>query len=590
MVAPTPDHNRETVARKKSRASLKAFTSRARWWVRHELSLRQLRGMLLWAGLVGFGGALVTIGFREAIHLVEYFLTGYSGSFAKAAASLPPWRRMLTPALGALVAGLILQYGMHLTKGRRGRTNYMEAVVLGDGFMSVKGSLVKSSSSLMSIGSGGSIGREGAMVQLSAMLGSTLGRVLKFPAPQRRIMVACGAAAGIASAYNAPLAAAVFVAEIVIGGIAFDTTAPIIVSAVIANATVHGLLGYAPVFEIPPVRMETPWELVFFLFLGLMAGRLAPLYLRLLKSTSERFQRLNAPLYVKFFLGGLGVGVLSIFSPSVWGNGNSVVNSLLHNSWTVKALLLMLLLKVGATALTVGSGAVGGVFTPTLFVGATLGSLLGTCFHLLAPELTGTTTAYVVVGMGAFLSATTKAPLMGILMVFELTRQYEIVLPLMLAGITANYLALPSGISMYGAELEKGGASSKELSLPSLVQPEFSFPLQADATVEMMARRFQEIPYNHISIVDSEGRWLGVVGRKDLSTLTSPERRASELVRTDKRCLRSGMSLQEAMRAASEIRSELLPLVESETDRFLGTIAKSDLLAVMSRTWIRETS
>lgn len=540
--------------------------------------------MVLWAGLVGFCGALVTVGFREAVHLVEYLLTGHSGSFVEAAASLPSWRRMLTPALGACVAGLILQYGMHLTTGRRGRTSYIEAVILGDGFISVRGSLVKSSSSLMSISSGGSIGREGAMVQLSAMLGSTLCRLLRFPAPQRRIMVACGAAAGIASAYNAPLAAAVFVAEIVIGGIAFDTTAPIIVSAVIANATVHGLLGYAPVFEIPPVRMSSPWELIFFLALGLLAGRLAPLYLWLLRVTAERFRALPAPLFVKLSLGGLGVGIISVASPQVWGNGFSVVNSILHNPWTVKALLATLVLKVAATTLTVGSGAVGGVFTPTLFVGATLGALLGTCFQELVPELTGTTTAYAVVGMGAFLSATTRAPLMGILMVFELTQQYEIVLPLMLASIMANYLALPYGASMYEEALKRGSGGDKFSLLLMLLQ-ESHQAVDRETTLEVLLQRFREVPYNHVSVIDEEGRWLGVVGRKDVTTALDPECRAGDLVRPTKRFLHSNMSLEEALKAASEIPSELLPLVEADTSKFLGTIAKSDLLAVVSRSW-----
>ena len=187
--------------RPRNRPWLRAWSSRARWWARHELALNQFRGMLLWAGLIGFCGALVTIGFREAIELIEFVLTGETGSLVQVATDLPLWRRLLTPALGGCLAGLILHYGMSLAKGKRRTTDYMEALTVGDGFISIRASLVKSTSSLFSIGSGGSIGREGAMVQLAAMFGSTLCRVLKFPTPQRRTMVACGAAAGIASAY-----------------------------------------------------------------------------------------------------------------------------------------------------------------------------------------------------------------------------------------------------------------------------------------------------------------------------------------------------------------------------------------------------
>jgi H+/Cl- antiporter ClcA len=537
--------------------------------------------MLLWAGLIGFCGALVTIGFREAIELIEFVVTGETGSLVQVATDLPLWRRLLTPALGGCLAGLILHYGMSLAKGKRRTTDYMEALTVGDGFISIRASLVKSTSSLFSIGSGGSIGREGAMVQLAAMLGSTLCRVLKFPTPQRRTMVACGAAAGIASAYNAPLAAAVFVAEVVVGSIEFETIAPIIVSSVIANATVHGLMGYAPVFEIPVIQPVGHWELPFYLLLGLLAGRLAPAYLWLLKKSSQGFQKLALPLFAQLALGGLGLGLISLLSPKVWGNGYDVVNSILHDSWTVGALLFILVLKVAATSLTVGSGAVGGVFTPTLFVGAALGSCLGTQIDLWAPDLIGPATAYALVGMGAFLSATTRAPLMAILMVFEMTRQYEIVLPLMLASITANYLALPYGVSMYADSLKRTPRSlPPDLTLMAMLTPEVATTVSADAGLDRVKHKLLNTPFNHLHVVHEDGRWLGIIVRKALVT-AAPEAVARDLILKGGRYLLSSMSVQDAVKIASEVSSELLPVVEPETFRFLGTVAKSDLVAVL---------
>ncbi len=537
--------------------------------------------MLLWAGLIGFLGALVTVGFREGMHMVEFLLTGKVGSFVQVASGLPLWRRALTPAIGGCLAGLVLQYGISLAKGKRRTTDYMEALTVGDGFISIRASLIKSTSSLFSIGSGGSIGREGAMVQLSAMLGSTLCRILKFPTPQRRTMVACGAAAGIASAYNAPLAAAVFVAEIVIGSIEFEVIAPIIVSAVIANATVHGLMGYAPVFEIPLISPIDSWELPFYLGLGVLAGRLAPVYLWLLKKVGDTLQKLPVPLFLRLTLGGLGVGLISTISPKVWGNGYSVVNSILHDHWTVQALMVVLLLKVAATSLTVGSGAVGGVFTPTLFVGATLGSLVGTQLHLWAPELVTSEVAFVVVGMGAFLSATTRAPLMAILMLFEMTRQYEIVLPLMLASITANYLALPYGVSMYADSLKRTPrALPPDLALLALLTPEVAEKIPHDADLARVKKKLMDTPFNHIHVVDGEGRWLGIIVRKALNTAPD-EALAQDLILEGGRYLLSNMTIQEAVKVAAETTSELLPVVEPETFRFLGTVAKSDLVAAL---------
>lgn len=560
---------------------MRAWSSKARWWARQELALHQFRGMLLWAGLIGFLGALVTVGFREGMHLVEFLLTGKVGSFVQVASGLPLWRRALTPALGGCLAGLVLQYGISLAKGKRRTTDYMEALTVGDGFISIRASLVKSTSSLFSIGSGGSIGREGAMVQLSAMLGSTLCRILKFPTPQRRTMVACGAAAGIASAYNAPLAAAVFVAEIVVGSIEFEVIAPIIVSSVIANATVHGLMGYAPVFEIPLIAPIDSWELPFYLGLGVLAGRLAPVYLWLLKKVGETLQRLPVPLFLRLTLGGLGVGLISTISPKVWGNGYSVVNSILHDHWTVQALMVVLLLKVAATSLTVGSGAVGGVFTPTLFVGAALGSLVGTQLHLWAPNLVASEVPFVVVGMGAFLSATTRAPLMAILMLFEMTRQYEIVLPLMLASITANYLALPYGASMYADSLKRTPRTlPPDLALLALLTPEVAEKIPHDADLARVKKKLMDTPFNHIHVVDAEGRWLGIIVRKALST-AADEALAQDLILEGGRYLLSNMTIQEAVKVAAETTSELLPVVEPETFRFLGTVAKSDLVAAL---------
>jgi H+/Cl- antiporter ClcA len=393
---------------------------------------------LLLAALAGLLGALVTVVFREGIHGLEWLLVGHSGSLVVMALGLPPWQRLLLPAAGGLVAGLILeQIGARL----RGRTttDYMEAVAVGDGWISVRQSLVKSASSLVTVASGGSIGREGAMVQLSAMVASTIGRVGRFPRDRLRLLVAAGAAAGLAAAYNAPIAATLFVAEIVLGSIAIQHIGPLIVAAVIASATVHDIMGYAPVYEIPVFSLVSDWELGLYLLLGIVAGHTAPIFLGLLGHSHRAFARLPIPLSGRMALGGLIVGAISMYEPAVWGNGYSVVNTVLHEPWVWQALLTVMVLKIIATAATHGSGAVGGAFTPTLFVGALLGVLFGTAVHAVLPVGTGPPSAYAVVGMGAMLAATTHAPLMSIMMVFEMTMDYEIVLPLMLAVVTAHY-------------------------------------------------------------------------------------------------------------------------------------------------------
>lgn len=401
------------------------------------LALLQL---LLLSAIAGFLGALVTILFHEGIRGLEWLFSGQSKGVVAMAEHLSPWQRLLLPAAGGLVAGLILQQVGGLLRGRAS-TDYMEAVAIGDGWISVRHSLVKSASSLVTVGTGGSIGREGAMVQLAAMVASALGRLGRFPRDRLRLLVAAGAAAGLAAAYNAPIAATLFVAEIVLGSIALEHIGPLIIAAVIASATVHDIFGYAPVYEIPAFSLVSDWELALYLLLGVAAGHVAPAFLHLLVRAHELFGKLPQIMALRLGLGGLLVGAISVYEPQVWGNGYSVVNSVLRSPWAWQALLTVLVLKMLATAATHGSGAIGGAFTPTLFVGAMLGALFGSAAHVLLPAGTASPSAYAVVGMGAMLAGATHAPLMSILMVFELTMDYQIVLPLMLAAITAHYTA-----------------------------------------------------------------------------------------------------------------------------------------------------
>lgn len=399
---------------------------------------RELHLLLMLSALAGFLGALVTVLFREGIHGMEWLLSGHSGSLVAMSMSLPPWERFLFPIVGGVAAGLVLQEVGRRLKGPR-TTDYMEAIAVGDGWISVRHSLVKAVSSLFTVASGGSIGREGAMVQLSAMVASTLGRLARFPRDPMRLLVAAGAAAGLASAYNAPIAATIFIAEIVLGSIAIDHIGPLIIAAVIANITVHDVFGYAPVYDIPDFHIVSDWELGLYLVLGLLAGHMAPIFLNLLERSHHLFARMPVPLAVRLGIGGLIVGAISVYEPQVWGNGYSVVNAVLLSPWMWQALLTVLVLKMLSTAATHGSGAVGGAFTPTLFVGALLGALFGTLVQVVIPEGTAPPNAYAVVGMGAMLAGTTHAPLMSILMVFEMTMDYQIVLPLMLAVIVAHY-------------------------------------------------------------------------------------------------------------------------------------------------------
>ncbi len=414
-----------------------SYTTRLRLaLIRHE----ELTGIVFWAASIGFLGALASVAFRMAIRLFELALTGHAGSLVLIAALIPWWQRILVPVAGGLAAGLVMHYGARALQARRA-VDYMEAIVVGNGVIGARATLIRSFASLFTIASGGSIGREGPMVQLAALIGSKIGNLVHAPVPRLRLMVACGAAAGITSAYNAPIAGAMFVAEIVMGSIAMESFGPLLVASVTANATIHNFLGFAPVFQAPAFQYLSNWELIAYAVLGVLLGHMAPPFLALLKWSKERFSRLKQPAYAVLPLGGLIVGAISVFVPQVWGNGYSTIGEILRGDLAGQLLALVLIAKVLSTAATVGSGAVGGVFTPTLFVGAAIGAVAGGALHSLLPTVVSSGSAYALVGMGGFLAATTHAPLMSILMIFEMTLDYQVVLPLMLACVTAHYTA-----------------------------------------------------------------------------------------------------------------------------------------------------
>lgn len=397
------------------------------------------RWLLLWAALIGLAGAFATVAFHEGMAFTERLATGHPGSLVAAAEALTPWRRAITPALGGIAAGVFLWWARRIAHGKK-QSDYLEAIAVGDGRQDVRGTLLHSASSLCTIGAGGSIGREGAMVQLAAATGSWIGQLRHFEGDDLRLLLACGAAAGFASAYDAALSGAIFIAEIVYGTLAIRRLGPLMVASVTANVTVHQVLGYKPVYQIPPLHVASLCELPLFLLMGLLLGALAPLFVGMLDGTRRLVRLLPLGLPLKLALGGLVVGAISVWRPEVWGNGYSVVNSVLHTPWPLLLVLSVLIAKVFATAATVGSGAVGGVFTPTIFVGALLGLLAGSATHALWPG-SSLPIVYAVIGMGAFLAATTHAPLMSFLIVFEMTLEYQLVPALMLACLAAYHIS-----------------------------------------------------------------------------------------------------------------------------------------------------
>ena len=561
-------------------------------WFIERAQPSDLQLTLLWAGIVGFCGAICSIAFRLATGTIHKLLTGSPAPhLAESFAHLSPWLRIVVPTIGGLIAGAILQFGMRW-HGQLTTTDYLEAVVLGDGKISTRGSLVKCLSALFSIASGGSIGREGPLVQLSSLAASLAGRFQKWSAPRLRLLVGCGAAAGIASAYNAPIAGALFVAEIVLGSVAMEIFGPLVFSSVIATLTVRGFLGGNPLYDIPPFRLNGNWEIVPYLLLGLFAGLVAPWFIRLLRASERLAARIVAPVYLKMCVGGLIVGVIAVFHPEVCGNGYSAINAILKGEWLWQTLAVILVLKVLATSATFGSGAVGGVFTPTLFVGASLGFLFGDAAQHFPGHLLINPSAFALVGMGAFLAATTHAPIMAIIMIFELTLDYQIILPLMLACVLGYYTSVSiEKRSIYSEALKRKGAGDyrqqlAELHVRDLMKPN-PLAIQPTARFAEIGEKFIASPVNYLYVTEN-GRFIGAVSLHDIkSYLNSPDLAAlviaRDIVRDHFPTVPPEASLAEAMERFARHDGERLPVVgNSGENRLLGSISKTDVILALA--------
>jgi CIC family chloride channel protein len=570
-----------------------SFLLRLRTRAKQLFRLSDAHTMLVWSVIVGVLGALATIAFRQGIDLFQWLFVGKISGFVEMARELPWGVRIWLPAAGGLLAGCALLIARR-GAGQRANSDYMEAIAIGDGVVPVWQSAWRSLSSLFTIGFGGSIGREGSMVQLAALAASVVGRVVHFDTARLRLLVACGAAAGITSAYSAPIAGAFFVSEIVLGSIAMESFGPIVVSSVVANITMREFAGYKPPYEMPVFPAIAGVEVVLFVALGLLCGAAAPQFLHLLDTAKQQFKRLPVPLPVRLALGGLVVGVISVWVPEVWGNGYSVVNQILHSPWTWSALVAVLVFKLIATAATVGSGAVGGIFTPTLFVGAIFGSLFGLVAHAIWPHSTSAAYAYAIVGMGAFLAGATQAPLMAILMIFEMTLSYQVVLPLMLSCVVAYFAARALGkTSMYGITLRRLEDEQERLRLRSLRLRELIKPAQTvvplAASVDHMTRLFLEYPVKYLYVTDTAGCFLGAVALKDITSdllekRDTSERCAADYLQRPFEALTPEMPIGVALQHFMAFQGERLPVVESAAvPKLIGAVYKTSLLDAYGR-------
>ena len=543
-------------------------------------------GFSILAGLVGGIGAIV---FRVLIALVHSFFFGKVLGMISYEAGSFNLGYILLPVMGAFVVALMVRNEEDL-KGN-GIPEVIEAVIFKGGNIPGRFAILKTVATAVTIGSGGSVGREGPIGFIGAALTSILARWFKLSKEMRKLLVTCGLAAGIAGTFNTPLAGAMFALEVVYMGAFSINLVPIFIAAVTGNAVTLAVLNRAVEIEIPGGIGHTLPELPFFFVLGLGLGILAAFYALFLYQLIDRFANSRIPELVKPVVGGFGVGFLGMLFPTygIFGIGYEGMRMAFYGELAVWLLITLGFVKMLATALTIGSGQSGGVFAPSLYIGTMFGAAFGELVRFLFPSLQANPTVYALAGMAAFFSGMTQAPLTQILMVTELTRSYA-VLPAVMTSATMGFLTARfflRGESIYTLKLLRKGyhiKTGKPVILETISVGEIMTKEPVYVTEEMtlfdVESLIGETGHDCFPVVNGRMEVIGIIGIKDILKKPSSLKRMSV-----RRFLRRAYGVtyptetaEDAFEKLMAYDQNLLPVVESPTNkRLVGVVTKRDI-------------
>jgi len=559
------------------------------------LKLPRTTSLVIVAIVVGAATGLGAVAFIRALAFVTHlFFDGGRAAFS----SLGRYYVILLPAIGGSIVGPLIGLFAHEAKGH-GVPEVMTALFARGGRIRTRVALVKIVASAITIGSGGSAGREGPMIQIGSSIGSSVAQFLRMPAERVRTLVACGAAGGVAATFNAPIAGAMFALEVLMGQVTGEFGL-VVLASVSASVVSRAMLGNFPSFSIPPYDLISEKELVFYLALGVLSGLAGLAFVRALYAVEDVCARLRVSALLQPAIGGLLVGTIGLFLPQVFGTGLPVMEALL--SLKIPFLLLVALIpaKIVATSATLGSGGSGGVFAPCLFIGGMVGGAFGYIVHHLFPSFTALYGAYALVGMSATFGAAAQAPLTSIIILFEMTNDYHIILPLMTATIVAVSVYRAFSVeSIYTLKLRRRGIDYTALRSGDLMAEipvrealtDRVVPIAQDATIRELLRLIAKTGREWFPVLDGDHALSGVVtyrdvarpvdeGRLDEPVLHYATRRVV-LAYTDE-------SLREVLIRFNQGDIGHLPVVDAANpNRLVGVISRLDVIKAYNRALAR---
>jgi len=556
-----------------------------------EYSFNILMGLII--GVVGGYGA---VGFRLAIGFVQKLSFGAVEPTFHYLLELPWYWRLAIPTIGGLIVGPIVTFFAAEAKGH-GVPEVMAAVATRGGIIRGRVAAAKVLASAVTIGTGGSAGSEGPIVQIGSGIASALGQLFKVSARKMKTFVGCGAAAGIAAVFNAPVAGMLFSLEVILGDFAVAQISPIIVASVTATAISRMHLGGAPAFAVPEYTMISPLELIHYAILGVLAAGVAVLFAKTLDSSETFFEKLKVPDFLKPGIGGLIIGLIGVAGfPHIYGVGYEFIEVALRGELAIGLLVGLIFAKIIATSATLGSGGSGGILAPSLFLGAMTGGVVWYGAHLITPDLIAPNYGpYALVGMAAVVASTTRAPLQAILILFELTGGYHVILPLMLSSVIATMVGSRlMEESIYTVKLKAKGLTLRHGTEVNV--------LKEIKTNDIMRSDFKSVPENTrlkplldivggtslnstIFITDKENRLKGFVSFQEIRRVLfdvealAPVLVAGDIANMSSAAVTTEDSLNLVIQLFARLNLDELPVVEPDNpDIIIGSVHRHDVV------------
>ncbi|MCL5946619.1 MAG: chloride channel protein [Chloroflexi bacterium] len=497
-------------------------------------SQRATATLVLFAVSIGIGAGFGAVLFRKMLtlfHVLAFGITGNALSF------LGAWSVIFAPILGGLLVGPIVYFFAREAKGH-GVPEVIAAIALHGGRIRPRVVVIKALASALCIGSGGSAGREGPIVQIGAAFGSTIGQLLHLPEERIRLFLACGAAGGISATFNAPIAGVFFALEVILDEFETRAFSMIVIASVVADVIGRKFLGDHPSFEVPHYQFVSPLELIPYAILGLLCGLAAITFSRMLYGMEDLWDHWHIPEYLKPASGGILMGLIGLLAyqfqppspagPSdsyLFGVGYNGIEPALFSQLPLVVLLLFFVLKLFATSVTLGSGGSGGVFSPSLFLGAMLGGAFGTLVHGAFPTWSAHPGAYAMVGMGAVFAGAAQAPITSVLIIFEMTDNYTVILPLMTAVVLATLLAQRlSPNNIYLLKLVRRGIQARQPKVTDILETitvgeimtTSVTTIAGTTSLEDAAALFQSSGHHGFPVINQAGELAGIVTLSDI--------------------------------------------------------------------------